>query len=188
MELIYTLDTRERPDLDVAPVDWLCAAAYHDYAFRREQRMASVYVAGPVMRSFGAAPPPWAAGLYRLVTDSASRLNAGVVLPESSPGLEEMPPEYFYREIEERIQAAQAGITIFAAPDSSAAVESTMLAYSGKPQIVIAERVRDIPRLVRGLPLVSRVIALEETDNVAGAVRDFLEQNLNQYGGTMQAT
>ena len=150
--------------------------------------MASIYIAGPVLRAFGAAPPPWASGLYRLILDSASRLRVEVILPESAPALEEMPAERFYQAIEERIQSAGAGITIFAAPDASAAVEAALLAHFGKPQLILAERTRDVPRLVRGLPQVSRVIGLDELVDVAGAVRDFLEQNLNRYGGTAQVT
>jgi hypothetical protein len=94
-----------------------------------------------------------------------------------------MEPAAFYAETNARINSAQAGVTLFTIPDASAAVEAAMLAHSQKPQLVVAENAGDVPRLVRGLPLVARVLAYNETADLQGAVRDFLEQNL--YGGAV---
>jgi len=103
--------------------------------------MASVYVAGLEMRSSGAAPPVWALGAYRLVLDTASRLHADVIPPEPSAG----QPSDFFEATATHIESAQAGVTLLSAADPSAAVEAAMLAYSGKPQLIIAEDEADVP-------------------------------------------
>jgi len=136
--------------------------------------MASVYVAGLEMRSSGAAPPVWALGAYRLVLDTASRLHADVIPPEPSAG----QPSDFFEATATHIESAQAGVTLLSAADPSAAVEAAMLAYSGKPQLIIAEDEADVPRLVRTLPLVSQVVALNGRPDLPGILRKFLEANL----------
>jgi hypothetical protein len=93
----------------------------------------------------------------------------------------------FYNEISRRVSLAKAGVTVLTATNPSAAVEAAMLAASGKPQLIVAEKADDIPRLVRGLPNVSRAVGVSETADIGGTIRDFLEANLSAGGAAMTA-
>jgi len=140
--------------------------------------MDSVYVGGPVMRGF-MGTPEWALFVYQLIARTARIKGAEALLPETAPSLERMPPEAFYHAIRERIQAAIAGIILFGAPDASASVEAAMIAYAGKPQLIVAKDLAMVPRLIRGLPNVKGVAGIGPEDELHGEISRFLDENLN---------
>jgi hypothetical protein len=140
--------------------------------------VASLYVGGPVLRQ-DSAPPLWTKDVYLSLYTLAEQQRATILLPEGDGELETMQPEAFYAEMDSRIRSSAAGIILFAAPNASAAVEATMLALAGKPQIIVAENSKDVPRLVRGLPGVARVVGVNEGYNVFEAVGQFIDRHLN---------
>jgi len=137
--------------------------------------MAQLYVAGPVLRPDSSGQiAELLNAIYGAVADTARQANMGMSLPVQERFLEEAAPEQFFAEIYNRITAADAVITVFAPFDPSGPIESAIAALLKKPQLIIALRPNEVPRMMRGLPGVSAVVPAREIESVISSVSRFL--------------
>src|SRR5436189_158319 len=123
--------------------------------------MPTLYVAGPVIHRHRQELPE----VYRAIQDTAESYGWSVELPERDENVDGFRPEHFVKYVAERINEAAAVVAVLPPGDQSVPVESSMAAFSRKPQLVVAEGARP-PRLVEGLPGVGHVVALEDSHGV----------------------
>jgi hypothetical protein len=132
--------------------------------------MPTLYVAGPVIHRHRHELPE----VYRAIQDTAESYGWSVELPERDENIDGFPPERFVKYVAERINEAAAVVAVLPLGDQSVPIESSMAAFSRKPQLVVAEGARS-PRLIEGLPGVGRVVALEDPQGVAEGLVKLLE-------------
>jgi hypothetical protein len=140
--------------------------------------MASLYVAGPVIRGLLNSLPPSIATIYRLIFQAAERLNIDAKLPEATLEMELANPERFFEGTVEAIESSDAAITVFTGSDVSAGCEATIAALSHKRQLFIVEDQTNVPRLLRGLPGVVEVASAKEPDVLAAKILEFMKDHI----------
>jgi hypothetical protein len=97
---------------------------------------------------------------YRAISDIAAEFNIDANLPMAAPELEATVPRLFFQQVVNAIRDSDAVITVFSGGDVSAGVESGIALSLGKKQLlVVAEGVERVPRLLRRLPGVQRVVS-----------------------------
>jgi hypothetical protein len=122
--------------------------------------MPELYVSGPVIRqSMEWDLAPWVQEIYTQLSALAHRQGKTVILPNAEPQLEHSDPKEFFRAIRKRIGSAKAVVSVFAAGDVSAGIETCMASVAGKKIVLIAEDPSEIPRLLEGLPGIVNVLS-----------------------------
>jgi hypothetical protein len=127
--------------------------------------MPLVYVAGPVIRPIKSRPVTaidrQAERIYADISNEGAW--ATIVLPKQDAELEDAEASDFFDKIADRILASDAVISVMS-EDLSSAVEATVAAMNEKPQLIVAMPGVKIPRLVSGLPAVTKVVDSESPD------------------------
>jgi nucleoside 2-deoxyribosyltransferase len=139
--------------------------------------MASVYVAGPVVRG-GEELPRWVEATYEQAYQVIGLFHAEAVMPHSERQLENMAPEVFYSEIERRISSADTAIVIFTGEDVSAGIEATMASLKGKKVMIVSDKLAHVPRLLGALPNLVNTVEFSDKQAVFSAVTAFLQETL----------
>jgi len=139
--------------------------------------MPELYVAGPVIRqSMEWDLSPWVQETYTRLSEIANKNATALSLPNAEPQLERSEAKEFFRAIRKRLAHAKAVITIFAAGDVSAAIETSIASVSGKKILILAEDPAEIPRLLEGLPGVVEILNPIDAD---GRLDDAVRRLLN---------
>jgi nucleoside 2-deoxyribosyltransferase len=135
--------------------------------------MATVHIAGPVV---GRRTPVkgWVAHAYQEIMQSSRDLNLEAMLPEAKPELEAAEPDAFVEWNRQKIDSSDIVITVFAHDDVSAGVEAGMAALLGKQQLIVAEDVSRVPRMLRGLPGIVGVLPAGDRRALSQGIRSFM--------------
>lgn len=136
--------------------------------------MATVHIAGPVVGR-GTAVRSWVGDAYRDIMASSRDLNIGATLPEATAELELAEPDDFVEWNRRKIESSDIVITVFAHGDVSAGVEAGMAALLGKQQLIVAEDVARLPRMLRGLPGIVGVLSVEDRRALRDGIRSFMQ-------------
>lgn len=140
--------------------------------------MASIYVSGPVIRPgvFPSQPvQEWVRDVYRSVGESAEILRLEVAYPEPEAELEQANARRFHNIIQARILPTQAAVVVFTGGDVSSGIEAAIASRMEKPMLLVSNLPNRVPRLLAGLPYVSRLINPEEA--VRGGIEEFLRDH-----------
>ena len=101
--------------------------------------MATVHVAGPVIRKDRGPREKWVGEAYRAIVQAARKLDSDTILPYSEPDLELASPATFFESVRDRVGRSDLVVTIFTGGDVSAAVEAGVAAMIGKKQMIITD-------------------------------------------------
>jgi hypothetical protein len=130
--------------------------------------MATIYIAGPVIRN-GLTKPDWVKPIYDEIR-TATGTRAELRFPDSEPHLDSAPAAEFLAEILKRIEDADALIGVYTRESASGPVEMAFAGMLQKPQLILALQTSEVPRLIVGLSKVT----VKDTVSVSEAVREFL--------------
>jgi hypothetical protein len=131
--------------------------------------MATIYIAGPVIRN-GMTKPDWVKPVYDQIR-TATGTQAELRFPDLEPYLDSAPAAEFRAEILKRIKDADALIGVYTRESASGPVEMAFAGMLQKPQLVLAQQTGDVPRLIAGLANVT----VKNTAQVSKAVSEFLD-------------
>lgn len=149
--------------------------------------MASVYIGGPVTGRPRSKIPSWASATYQEVYRHIGELHAEAIMPEYDFRLDTNAPDLFYEEIDGRISTSNVAIIIFGSGDVSAGVEAVVASFRNKKVLIVAKKVEDVPRLLRGMPNVVATVGFEDKYSVSNAISGFLQENLKPGEATASA-
>jgi|SRR5215471_13089731 len=136
--------------------------------------MATIYVAGPVLRVPDIADAEALDRIYSMIGETAQSSRLEPRFPEPEYSLDRAAPKEFYGEISSRIEEADAVITVLSPFDLSAASESTIAAIQGKQQLLVLNGLDHAPRILEGMPSMT-VVSAENDKELSRALRKFME-------------
>jgi hypothetical protein len=105
-----------------------------------------IYLAGPVIRG-QTTHLPWANSVYDQIYNFPF-----LRLPQAEPELDAADATAFFEIIRDRIGQSDGVISVLPTGDASGPVESMMAAMLAKPQLIVSEDRRRLPRVLLGLP------------------------------------
>jgi hypothetical protein len=153
--------------------------------------MPRVYVAGPVIRKgFGVSwrdkmfpgwtktQGAWVASAYEGIAMASREMGFefDLALPQAEEKLEEAKPSLFCKVIQERLNKCALAVIVFTGGDVSAAVEAAMASMMQKRQLILADDLRQLPRLLSGLPGV-RIVHGTDRMQILHEVQSFFRDN-----------
>ena len=130
--------------------------------------MASIYVAGPVVR--GDQPNQDVKQLYRHISEVCKNAGWDVMLPRLDHSLDELDAPDFTSEVFRRIRSSAGVVSVLVKNDRSVPIEAVAAAFYKKPQVLVVESPERAPRLLKGLPLVEGMVDFGDTTQVRRAL------------------
>ena len=130
--------------------------------------MASVYVAGPVLR--GDQPREGVKQIYRHISEVCKAAGWDAMLPRLDHSLDELEAPDFTSAIFRRIRSSEGVVSVLVEDDRSVPIEAAAAAFYKKPQVLIVESLQRAPRLLKGLPFVEGMVDFSDTTQVRSAL------------------